>query len=82
MAGLVPLAPLQVRVKVVVLLSGPVLALPLVGSFPDHPPDALQLVALLEDQLNVTAPPALTVPELALRLTVGLAAALTLTVAD
>jgi len=30
-AGVVPPAPLQVRVKVVVVLSGPVLALPLVG---------------------------------------------------
>ena len=81
-AAVVPLAPLQVSVKVVVLLSAPVLALPLVGSLPDHPPEALQLVALLVDQLNVAAPPALTVPGVALRLTLGFTGAETLTVAD
>ena len=47
------------------------LALPLVGSLPDHPPDALQLVALLEDQLNVAAPPLLTLPGAAVREKVG-----------
>jgi hypothetical protein len=66
---------LQVRVKVLVALSGPVLALPLVGSLPDHPPDALQLVALVDDQLNVAAEPLLTVPGLALMLTAGLTTA-------
>jgi hypothetical protein len=72
-AGLVPLAPVQVSVKVVVLLKAPVLALPLVGSLPDHPPVALQLVALLDDQVRVEAPPAVRVAGLADRLTVGLA---------
>ena len=72
----------QVRVKVVVTLSGPVLALPLVDSFPDQPPEALQLVALLEDQLSVAAAPPLTVPGLALRLSVGFTAAETFTVTD
>jgi hypothetical protein len=81
-AAVVPLAPLQVRVKVVVALSAPVLALPLVGSLPDHPPEALQLVALLEDQLSVAAAPALTVPGFTLRLTVGFTGAETLTVTD
>jgi hypothetical protein len=81
-AGVVPLAPVHVSVKVVVLLSGPVLALPLVGSFPDHPPEAVQLIALVEDQLSVEAPPPLTDPGVACRLTVGLAGAFTLTVAD
>ncbi len=79
-AGVVPPAPLQVRVKVVVALSAPVLALPLVGSFPDHPPEAVQLAALLEDQLSVEAEPLLTVAGLADKLTVGLDAVAALTV--
>jgi hypothetical protein len=65
-----------------VALIAPVLALPLIGSLPDHPPEALQLVALVEDQLSVEAEPPLTVPGLALRLTVGLDGAETLTVTD
>ena len=81
-AGVVPLAPLQVRVKVLVALSAPVLALPLVGSLPDHPPEALQLLAFVDDQLNVAAEPLLTVPGLALRLTVGFTGADTLTVTE
>ena len=62
-------------------LSAPVLALPFVGSFPDQPPDAVQPVALLEDQLSTADPPLLTVVGLALRLTEG-AGAETLTVTD
>ncbi len=58
-------------------LSAPVLALPLVGSPPDHPPEALQLVALVEDQLRVAAEPLLTAVGLAEKLTVGFVAALT-----
>jgi hypothetical protein len=82
LAGVVPLAPLQVRVNVVVALSAPVLALPVVGSLPDHPPEAVQLVAFVEDQLNVEADPLLTVLGVAVRLTVGFAGADTLTVTD
>ena len=52
-------------------LSAPVLALPLVGSFPDQPADAVQLLALLDDQLSIADPPLLTVVGLALRATVG-----------
>ena len=81
-AGVVPAAPLQVSVNVVVELSGPVLALPLVGSPPDQPPEAVQLLALLDDQLNVADAPLLTLGGFALRLTVGLATADTLTVTD
>lgn len=81
-AGVVPLAPLQVRVNVVVALSAPVLALPVVGSLPDQPPEAVQLVAFVVDQLNVEADPLLTVPGVAVRLTVGFAGADTLTVTD
>lgn len=61
-------------------LNPPVLALPLVGSLPDQPPEALQLVALVEDQLSVEAEPLLTVEGLADRLTVGLEAVAALTV--
>jgi hypothetical protein len=70
-----PPDPLQVSVKVVVLLRPPVLALPLVGSFPDQPPDAVQLVALVEDQLSIADPPLLTLLGVALRVTVGLTTA-------
>ena len=80
--GVVPLAPLQVRVNVVVVPNAPVLALPLVGSLPDHPPEAVQPVAFVDDQLSVEAEPLLTVPGLALRLTVGLGGADTLTVTE
>ncbi len=54
------------------LLKAPVLALPLVGSLPDHPPDALQLVAFAEDQLSVAEEPLVTFEELADSVTVGL----------
>jgi len=77
-----PPGPLQASVKVVVALSAPVLVVPLVGSLPDQPPEAVQLLALVEDQLNIADPPLLTVVGLALRLTVGLTGAETLTVTD
>ena len=66
----------------VAALSAPVLQLPLVDSLPLHPPEALQLVALLEDQLSVEDPPLLMLVGFALKLTVGLAGADTLTVTD
>jgi hypothetical protein len=56
-----------------------VLALPFVGLLPDQPPDAVQLLALLEDQLSIEDPPLLTVVGLAPRLSVGGAATLTVT---
>jgi len=59
-----------------------VLALPLVGLPPDHPPEALQLVAFVEDQLSVADPPLLIVVGFALRFTVGLGGAETFTVTD
>ena len=71
--GVVPLAPVHVSVKVVVLLSDPVLALPLVGCVPDQPPEAVQLVASLEDQVSVADPPLLTLAGLTLRFNVGVA---------
>jgi hypothetical protein len=62
-----------------VVVSAPVLALPLVGSVPDQPPEAVQLLALVEDQLSMDDPPLLTVEGLALRPTVGGADTLTVT---
>jgi len=56
-----------------------VLALPLVGSLPDQPPEAVQLLALLDDQLNVADAPLLTIGGFALRLTVGKGETLTVT---
>ena len=55
------------------------LALPLVGSLPDQPPEAVQRLALLDDQLNVADAPLLTVGGFALRLTVGKGETLTVT---
>ena len=48
---------------------------------PLQPPEALQVVALVEDQVNVEAAPLLTVVGLALNVTVG-AGVVTVTVAD
>ena len=63
------------------VVTAPVLALPLVSSLPDHPPEAAQLVAFVEDQLSIADPPLLTLVGVALRLTVGLpTAALTVIV--
>ena len=57
------------------VVSAPVLILPLVDSVPDQPPEAVQLVAFVEDQLSIEEPPAFTVAGFALRLTVGFPAA-------
>ena len=54
-----------------VTLTAPVLALPLVGSFPDQPPEAAQLDEFVEVQLNIADPALLTLAGVALRLTVG-----------
>jgi len=59
-----------------------VLALPLIDLLPDQPPEAVQLVAFVEDQLSVADPPLLMLVGFALKLTVGLAGAETLTVTD
>jgi hypothetical protein len=65
-----------------VALSDPVLALPLVSLLPDQPPEAVQPVAFVEDQLSVEPEPLFTVAGFALRVTVGFAGADTLTVTD
>ena len=58
------------------------LALPLIVLIPAQPPEAVQLVALVEDQLSVEEAPLLMLVGFAFKLTVGLAGAETLTVTD
>jgi hypothetical protein len=62
-------------------VSAPVDCEPLSALAPDHAPEPVQEVALLDDQVNVEATPLLTVLGAAAKLTVG-AAAFTETVAD
>ena len=64
--------------------TAPVLCVPLVATAPDHPPEAVQAVASVDDQVNVEVPPLDTVPGFELIVTVGAAAlaALTVMVAD
>jgi hypothetical protein len=62
--------------------SPPVEKDPLVDWLPDHAPDAAQEVAFVDDQDNIDAEPLATVLGFALRLTVAVGCALTVTVAD
>jgi len=66
-----PPAPVHVSVKLVVAVSGPVDAVPLVGRVLLHPPDALHAVALVEDHVRVEDPPLVTLVGLAVSVTVG-----------
>ena len=70
-AGLVPETPAHVSVKLVVALSGPVLALPFVGSAPLQPPEAVHAVAFAELHVSVAALPICTVMGLAFSVAVG-----------
>jgi hypothetical protein len=56
---------------VVVALSAPVDCEPLVAKLPDQPPEAVQAVALVEDQVNVVLPPLAMLVGFALIETVG-----------
>jgi len=62
-------------------VSTPVECVPLTALLPDHAPEAMQLVALVADQVSVALLPLVIVLGLALRLTVG-AGGMTETVAD
>jgi hypothetical protein len=68
-----PPVPVQVRVKLLVAVSAPVDWLPEVALAPDQPPEAVQEVALVEDQVSVEAPPLVTDVGLATSDTVGTA---------
>ena len=80
-AGLVPEAPSQVSVKLVVALSGPVLALPFVGSAPLQPPEAVHAVAFAELHVSAAALPICTVMGFAFSVAVGVTAIVTAAVA-
>jgi hypothetical protein len=76
-----PPTPVQLSVKVLVLVNGPVDCEPLVVLAPDHPPEAVQPVASVDDQLSVALAPLATVCGVAVIVTVGVGA-LAVTVAD
>jgi hypothetical protein len=78
-----PPAPVQVRVKLPLAVSAPVDWLPGVAFVPDQSPEAVQLVALVEDQISVEAAPLVTDVGFAVSDTVGTCdAPVTVTVAD
>jgi hypothetical protein len=63
-------------------VSAPVGCEPAMAFAPDQAPDAVQDVALMDDQVNVDPLPLDTVLGLALKLTLTIGLALTVTVAD
>lgn len=75
-----PPAPVHVSLYWVVAVNAAVLCEPLVGSEPLQPPEAEQLVALVEDHVSTELAPLATVVGLAASVTVG-AGAVTVTVA-
>jgi hypothetical protein len=66
-----PPVPVQVIVYLVVVVSAAVVCEPLVASAPLQPPEAAQLIALVEDQASTDVAPLAIVLGLALKLTVG-----------
>ncbi len=52
-----PPGPVQVRTKLVVCVSAVVACVPDVAFAPFQPPDAVQDVALVDDQFSVAVPP-------------------------
>jgi hypothetical protein len=76
-----PPAPVQVKVYVALAFKVPVDWDPLRPLLPDHAPEAVQTVALADDQVSEEAPPLAMLLGEALRRTVG-GGALTETVAD
>ena len=76
-----PPAPVQVRVNFVVAVRVGVDCEPAVGSEPTQPPEAVQAVALVDDQVKADAAPLCTVVGFAVKVTAG-AGVVTVTVAD
>lgn len=66
-----PFVAVQVREKRVAAESAPVLPVPAVAFEPVHPPEATQVAALVEDQVIVEEPPAVTLVGFAETVTVG-----------
>jgi hypothetical protein len=77
-----PPVPVQVRVYVAFAVSAPVDCVPVTALAPDHAPEAVHEVALVEDHVSVEEPPLLIVLGLAPKLTVAEGLPLTVTVAD
>lgn len=76
-----PPAPVHVSVNFVVAVRAGVAFEPAAASAPLQPPEAVQAVALVDDQVSVEVAPLLTVAGFAVRVTAG-AGVLTDTVAD
>jgi hypothetical protein len=64
-----------------VVAAGETLSVPLVASAPDHPPLAVQELALVLDQVSVEEPPEAIVVGLAERVAVGFMPVVTVTLA-
>jgi hypothetical protein len=64
-----------------VVLVGLTVLVPLVAKVPVHPPDAVQAVEFVDDQVKVELPPAVMLVELADNVAVGTALAATVTTA-
>lgn len=77
-----PPAPLQDRAKDVLAVSTPVDTEPEVALFPLQPPEAVQKVALVDDQLSVDEPPLAIVVGVAVSVTDGAANCVTVTLTD
>ena len=80
-ALVVPPDPVQARVNVLELVNAPLDSLPETALLPDHAPEAVQELALVEDQVSVEDPPLATVVGFAVSDTVG-AGGVTVTLAD
>ena len=78
--GVVPPPPVQLSVNVLVAVKVPVVCVPLVALAPVHAPEAVQLVAFVEDQVSVEVPPLVMVCGLAEIVTVGAGGGVTVTV--
>jgi hypothetical protein len=76
-----PPVPVQVNVNFVVAVKAGVVCEPAVGFEPLQPPEAVQAVASVDDQVNAEVAPLLTVAGVAVRVTAG-AGVVTDTVAD
>ena len=66
-----PPGPVQVSVYFVVVVRADVVMEPLTGSEPLHPPEAVQEVVLVDDQVSVDLAPLATVLGLAVNVTAG-----------
>lgn len=77
-----PPVPVQVSTYVALALSAPLDCEPLMALLPDQAPEAMQEVALVEAHVKLELPPLAMVLGLALRVTVAVGAALTVTVVD